>query len=100
MKYRSKTEISSNILEISIGGVSKTKMMYRSFVSHSQLKQYVTALLENGLLEFDAVDGVYRTTEKGLRFLAISNEVDRMIRPKNNIITEPEIAQNNQHYSS
>ena len=38
MKYRSRTEIVSNILEAANGGVTKTKIMYKAFLSYNQLQ--------------------------------------------------------------
>ena len=40
MKNRSRTEIVSNILEAANGGVTKTKIMYKAFLSYNQLKEY------------------------------------------------------------
>ena len=41
MKNRSRTEIAANILESANGGATKTKIMYKSFLSYSQLKEYL-----------------------------------------------------------
>ncbi|HKR72597.1 MAG TPA: winged helix-turn-helix domain-containing protein, partial [Candidatus Nitrosocosmicus sp.] len=68
MKYRNRTEIISNILNAANGGISKTKIMYKAFLSYAQIKEYLPILLENNLLELGP-DGKYRTTEKGIRFL-------------------------------
>ncbi len=39
MKYRSRTEITVLILEAANGGATKTKIMYKSFLSYAQLKE-------------------------------------------------------------
>jgi predicted transcriptional regulator len=39
MKYRSRTEIVAMILEAANGGATKTKIMYRAFLSYEQLKE-------------------------------------------------------------
>ena len=52
MKYRSRTEIVSNILDAVNGGVTKTKIMYKAFLSYNQLKEYLSILIENNLLEY------------------------------------------------
>jgi predicted transcriptional regulator len=45
---------------------TQAQIMYKSFVSYAQLKEYLTILIQNGLLEYlDGTKG-YRTTEKGL----------------------------------
>ena len=52
MKYRSRTEIVSNILEAANGGVTKTKIMYKAYLSYNQLREYLSILIENNLLEY------------------------------------------------
>jgi predicted transcriptional regulator len=79
MKYRSRTDISVLILEAANGGATKTKIMYKAFLTYLQLKEYLTMLSENGLLEFEEETQNFRTTEKGLRLLQIYNRVDRLV---------------------
>jgi len=76
MRYRSRTDIIASVLQAANGGVTKTKMMYRAFVSHDQLKDYVYLLVENGLLEYE--EGKFRTTEKGLAFLKAYDQLDEI----------------------
>jgi predicted transcriptional regulator len=71
MKYRSRTEITAQIMEVAIVGVTKTKIMYKAFLSYAQLKEYLEVLLTNGLLDYNEKDEEFKTTEKGLRFLKI-----------------------------
>jgi predicted transcriptional regulator len=40
MKYRSRTEIVGSILDATNGGATKTKIMYKAFLSFNQLKEY------------------------------------------------------------
>ena len=77
MKYRNRTEIASYMLDIALGGANKTKIMYKAFLSHDQMKQYLELLLSNGLLELDK-NQIYRTTEKGMRFLKIYQELSKL----------------------
>ena len=79
MKYRSRTEIASRILESAVGGATKTKIMYKAFLSYAQLKEYLTVLEENGLLAHDKSEQVYRTTQKGSRFLDVTNSLQDMM---------------------
>ena len=53
MKYRSRTDVTVLILDAANGGATKTKIMYKSFLSYAQLKEYLTMLLENELLEYE-----------------------------------------------
>ena len=52
MKNRSRTEIISNILDAANGGATKTKIMYIAFLSYNQLKEYLSILIENNLIEY------------------------------------------------
>ena len=79
MKYRSRTEITSRILEAASGGITKTKIMYKAFLSYAQLKEYLIMLEENGLLAYDNGEQIYRTTAKGLHFLKITNSLQNMM---------------------
>jgi predicted transcriptional regulator len=79
MKYRSRTDITAQILEAANGGVTKTKIMYKAFLSYAQLKEYLAVLIENGLLEYIEGEQIYRTTEKGNRFLKIYNQIGEYV---------------------
>jgi predicted transcriptional regulator len=65
------------MLEVAVGGATKTKIMYRSFLSYAQLKEYIEVLLANGLLELDE-NQIFKTTEKGMRFLRVYQELDKL----------------------
>ena len=82
MKYRSRTDITAQILETAIDGVSKTKIMYKAFLSYAQLKEYLAVLLENDLLSYDAGTEKFKTTAKGHRFLKITQELGKLAEPE------------------
>jgi predicted transcriptional regulator len=46
-----------------------TVIMYNTLLNHSVLKEYWTALTEEGLLMYDSATQTFKTTEKGLKFL-------------------------------
>lgn len=71
MKYRSRTDIVAEILESANSGVTKTKIMYKAFLSYTQLQEYVSLLIENGLLEYHPHNQTYKTTTKGNHFMKI-----------------------------
>ena len=75
MKYRSRTEIVAMILEAANGGATKTRIMYKAFLSYAQLREYLSVLIENNLLEYLEGSQTYKTTEKGLNFLKMHNEI-------------------------
>ena len=86
MKNRSRTEIISNILNAANGGATKTKIMYKAFMSYSQLREYLSILVENNLLESQEGTQIYKTTEKGLNLLKMYNEIEELLQTitKNN----------------
>jgi predicted transcriptional regulator len=79
MKYRSRTEIVGNILEAANGGTTKTKIMYRAFLSYGQLKEYLSVLIENNLIEYGDGTRKFKTTEKGLNYLKMHNEIGELL---------------------
>jgi predicted transcriptional regulator len=79
MKYRSRTDIVGLILEAANGGATKTRIMYKAFLSYAQLKEYLTVLLQNEVLEYEEERQNFRTTEKGIRLLQMYNQFDEMM---------------------
>jgi len=79
MKYRSRTDIVSQILEAANGGATKTKIMYKAYLSYAQLKEYLSVLIENGLLEFEKGTQTYKTASKGLQFLKTYSQMGGLI---------------------
>lgn len=81
MKYRTRIEIISSILEIANQGygVTKTKIMHSAFLSYSQMKEYLTILTEEGLIGYDFDTRTFKTTEKGHRFLQVYCGLDNVM---------------------
>jgi predicted transcriptional regulator len=81
MTYRTRTEIMSQILRVANGvGARKTKIMYQAFLGFAQMEEYLRVLTENNLLNYDVDTQVFKTTEKGLRFIEAYNQMDGMIK--------------------
>jgi predicted transcriptional regulator len=79
MKYRSRSEIVGLLLDAANGGgATKTKLMYKAYLSFNQLREYLSLLVENGLIEYEEGMRTYRTTEKGIRLLQIQNTMDEI----------------------
>jgi len=74
-------DIVAIILESATGKVGKTKMMYNAFLSYNQLREYLVALQESGLLEYEQGTRIYKITDKGMHFLQIYNHVDNLVTP-------------------
>jgi predicted transcriptional regulator len=88
MKYRSRTEIVSMVLEAANGGATKTRIMYKAFLSFAQLREYLSLLIENNLLEYLEGSKTYKTTEKGFNLLNMHNQIGELLQ---NPITESRI---------
>ena len=80
VKYRSRTEIVAMILEAANGGATKTKIMYKAFLSYAQLREYLSVLIENNLLEYLDGTQTFKTTEKGLNYLKMQNEMGELLQ--------------------
>ena len=80
---RSKAEIVCQILETANAGddgATKTKLMYRAFLSHDQLQEYLVLLIESDLLYYDSTMRTFKTTEKGVTFLQAYNQIDQILK--------------------
>ena len=87
MKYRSRTEIVCNILDATNGGgATKTKIMYKAFLSYTQLKEYLSVLTENNLIEYSNGTQTFKTTEKGFNYLKmymkLENYYNKLLQSK------------------
>ena len=71
-KYRCKTDIIAEILQIAASGeVPKSAIYYNSFLTYQRLRGYMTLLVDSGLIEYIDYTGkrLYKTTEKGIHLL-------------------------------
>ena len=80
MGNRSRTEIVAMILEAANGGETKTKIMYIAFLSYNQVKEYLSILIENTLIEYLDGTNKFKTTEKGLNFLKMHSEIGELFK--------------------
>ncbi len=75
IKRRDRHDIVVEILRTAVEGKIKTHIMYKAKLSYAQLNEYLPLLIQKGFLENTsikqkrALKRVYKTTEKGLRFL-------------------------------
>jgi predicted transcriptional regulator len=80
MKNRGRTEIVSMILDAANGRATKTKIMYKAFLSYAQIKEYLSVLIGSNLIEYHEGTQTYKTTEKGLNFLKMNNEIGKLLQ--------------------
>jgi len=79
MKYRSRTEIASRILDAANSSSTKTRIMYKAFLSYAQLKEYLEMLTVNGLLEYQQTEETYKTTLKGRKFMELYDSMGELV---------------------
>jgi predicted transcriptional regulator len=82
MRYKSRDEIIGSILQSAASGkgVTKTKIMYSSFLSYPQLLYYLDLLISEDLLGYDSENKVYKTKQKGLEFLELNKRLTKLIK--------------------
>lgn len=79
------------ILEAAQGrGTSKTKIMFKAYLSTNQLREYLAELLDNGLVRYDEDRKTYQITHKGVRYLELYSGMEKMI-PMDNITIEDQL---------
>jgi predicted transcriptional regulator len=68
------------------GSINRTKLMYKSRLPYAELREYLSVLIRNGLVDCiynnksnkDDVSN-YRITERGMDFLILYKRLDRCI---------------------
>jgi len=80
-KPRSKIDIMCQILAAANGGgVTRTKITYKAYLTFLQVKKFLIDLTERNLVQYESDTQTFRTTEKGLRLLNAYNELSEFIR--------------------
>ena len=100
MKHRSKEEISALILEsiVHTNRATQTIIMYKAYLTHAQLKEFLSSLVEKGLIAYQREDRLYTITEKGMHFLEVYNQLNQLhIHNVLNTTTESQIVEPTQH---
>ncbi len=79
MTYRSRVEIIDAILRSIGSGATRTRIMYKAFLSYTQVKEYLVSLEEKGLIKYDKEKRRYSLTERGSSFINAYGEVRKVI---------------------
>jgi predicted transcriptional regulator len=75
-RYR-RLKIIAQILTSAQGnGAAKTELMYVASLSHAKAEDYLSILIDTGLLEYEEEIQLYRATDKGMRFLIDYKKLD------------------------
>jgi predicted transcriptional regulator len=82
MAYRSREEIFASILSTagSGAGITRSKIMFGSYLTYAQVVEYSKLLIERGLLEYDPINRTFKTTSSGFTFIQLHNEMNQMIK--------------------
>jgi predicted transcriptional regulator len=89
---RTRNEIIGSILESASGSsITMTEILYKTYLSHSLLKKYLSFLLERGLVEYETCKRTFKTTLTML----FCTFLYYYINMKNNL----GLAQRRRHYS-
>ena len=86
MKNRVRTEMLVTMLELAKGKATKTKIMYAAFLSYAQLKEYLSILIDNNLIEYSNGTQTFKTREKGLNCLKMYREIGEFLQQKTTAI--------------
>ena len=82
MTYRSREEIFASILSTagSGAGITRSKIMFGSYLTYAQVVEYTKMLILRGLLEYDAINRIFKTTPSGFTFIQLHNEITQLIK--------------------
>ena len=82
MAYRSREEIFASILGTagSGAGITRSKIMFGSYLTYAQVLEYSKMLIERGLLKYDPINRTFKTTSSGFTFIQLHNEMNQMIK--------------------
>lgn len=80
-KRRDKDEIMYEILSAAVEPITRTRLIYASFLSNSELRQYIAFLLEHRMLEVDPMTKTkFKITDEGRKFLKLYEDIISIIR--------------------
>jgi predicted transcriptional regulator len=84
MRYRTPNEIYASILIAAGSGkrMTLTKLVFDCYIPHSAAIKFTATLVESGLLGFDRLEKVFRTTDRGFKFLELHNEMSEIFEVK------------------
>jgi predicted transcriptional regulator len=79
-RHRSRGEIIASILQAVNGNsLRQTEILYRTYLSHNLLKEYLVLLLDNELIEYTSGERTFKTTGKGMRYLQMYAQLGQLI---------------------
>lgn len=89
-QHRSRSEIIASILTTANGNrIRQTEILYKTYLSHALLRDYLLFLIENDLIEYTTGDRTFKTTEKGMRFLMMHSQLNDLIIKQQQAVQNP-----------
>jgi predicted transcriptional regulator len=80
LKYRSRSEIISNILRVVASSkATKTRLMCGAYLSYAQIDEYMGFILQQGLINQVPETNLYQLSEKGMQYLNLSDELSQLL---------------------
>ena len=88
-RRRDRLYIIAEILEVALEGVLKTQVMYKANLSFAQLNEYLHLMLDLNLLELskNTERHVYKTTQKGIRYLESYRKIKELLKKEDESLT-------------
>lgn len=84
-RERDRVAIVAEILEMSRDGELKSNIMWKAGLSYLMLSGYLKLMTTSGLLDESEMNNktVFRTSERGLRFIHYCNEITELLKIDN-----------------
>lgn len=80
MKYRSRPEIIDSILRsIGSGEATRTRIMYRAYLSYAKANEYLELLQKRQLIEFSSQTRRFQLTERALEYMNAYREISLLL---------------------
>lgn len=88
-KRRDRMHIMAEVLAVAKDGALKTQIMYKANLSFAQLNEYLSLLLELGLLKTSksGEKSIYKITRKGIKYLKSYEEIKALLGKNEHDIT-------------
>jgi predicted transcriptional regulator len=77
-RRRDKEEIIFEILKAARMPTSRTRLIYASFLSGTELKEYIRLLIERKMLQFDELNKKLVITAEGQKYMKIYEDMENI----------------------
>ncbi|MCD6447924.1 MAG: response regulator transcription factor [Thermoplasmata archaeon] len=78
-KKRDTVSIICSLLRNAIGGIRKTKLIYKTNLNSKIIEKYLAYCLKKGYINMRGVEPIYVTTEKGIHLLKKLEEINQLL---------------------